>query len=87
LLAGNIPLVEQSIERTMLLNNALQLTASDFLLDEHEALPITPLTLEQIEKQMIRTVLADKKGNLTLTAQQLNISRQTLYNKLKKYDL
>ncbi|MDL2278963.1 response regulator [Parabacteroides sp. OttesenSCG-928-G07] len=87
LLAGNIPLVEQSIERTMLLNNALQLTASDFLLDEHDALPITPLTLEQIEKQLIRTVLADKKGNLTLTAQQLSISRQTLYNKLKKYDL
>ena len=88
LLNGNISIVEQSIERAMLLNNAVQLTAEDFTFDGLKP-PVssTPLTLNDIEKQFILTVLATKKGNLTLTAQQLNITRQTLYNKLKKYDL
>lgn len=87
LLAGNIPVVEQSIERAMLLNNAIELTVNDFIFDEAEPASSTSLTLEDIEKQFIQTVLAEKKGNLTLTAHQLNVSRQTLYNKLKKYNL
>lgn len=87
LLTGNIAIVEQSIERAILLNNALELAADDFIFDESEPASSTSLTLDDIEKQFIQTVLADKKGNLTLTAQQLNISRQTLYNKLKKYNL
>ncbi|WP_102409294.1 response regulator [Parabacteroides bouchesdurhonensis] len=45
------------------------------------------LTLDEMEKRYIEEVLAEKKGNLTLCAQQLNISRQTLYNKMKKYNL
>jgi DNA-binding NtrC family response regulator len=87
LLSGNIPIVEQSIERAMLLNNTLHLTANDFILEGAGRASSTPPTLEDIEKQFIQTVLAEKKGNLTLTAQQLNITRQTLYNKLKKYNL
>ncbi len=86
LLAGNIRMVEQCIERAMLLNNAIQLNADDFIFNE--AGPVsTSLTLDDIEKQFIQTVLNEKKGNLTLAAQQLNITRQTLYNKLKKYNL
>lgn len=87
LLAGDIPAVEQSIERAMLLNNDIQLASEDFLFDETVRVSSSSLTLDDIEKQFIQTVLAEKKGNLTLTAQQLNITRQTLYNKLKKYDL
>jgi len=87
LLTGNIQIVEHSIERAMLLNNAMQLIADDFIFDEIGSLPSTSLTLDDIEKQFIQTVLAEKKGNLTLVAQQLNISRQTLYNKLRKYGL
>jgi transcriptional regulator with PAS, ATPase and Fis domain len=87
LLAGRFSIVEQSIERAILLNNAMQLTGDDFIFDEAAPLPSPTLTLDDIEKQFIRTVLTEKKGNLTLTAQQLNITRQTLYNKLKKYNL
>ncbi len=87
LLTGNIPVIEQSIERAMLLNDAVQLTADDFIFDEITPASFSSLTLDDIEKQFIQTVLAERKGNLTLTAQQLNITRQTLYNKLKKYNL
>lgn len=87
LLTGNIRAVEQSIERTMLLNNAIQLMASDFVFNDSKQACSIPFTLDDIEKQFIQTVLAEKKGNLTLAAQQLNITRQTLYNKMKKYNL
>lgn len=87
LLIGNISIVEQSIERAILLNNAIQLAANDFIFDKTEQGSSTVLTLDDIEKQFIQAILTEKNGNLTLAAQQLNISRQTLYNKLKKYDL
>ncbi|WP_298551302.1 response regulator [uncultured Parabacteroides sp.] len=46
-----------------------------------------PVTLEEMEKQFIREVLRENNGNLTLCAQRLDISRQTLYNKMRKYGL
>ena len=78
--------MQQTIERAVLLSNSSLLDSDDFYMED----PVSashPVTLEEMEKQFIREVLADKKGNLTLCAQQLNISRQTLYNKMKKYDL
>ncbi|MBR7157688.1 MAG: hypothetical protein IKD16_04755 [Bacteroidales bacterium] len=41
-------------------------------------------TLEQIELKIISKVLARNRGNMSLTALQLGITRQTLYNKMKK---
>ncbi|MDD2436474.1 MAG: response regulator [Massilibacteroides sp.] len=87
LLAGNIFVVELSVERAILLNNGEELTEDDFLFDDLGSVSSASLTLDDIEKQFIQRVLAEKRGNLTLAALQLNISRQTLYNKLKKYDL
>jgi DNA-binding NtrC family response regulator len=36
-----------------------------------------------MEKQMIRQALDNNNGNFTAAAEQLGITRQTLYNKLK----
>jgi len=36
---------------------------------------------------LIETALERNNGNLTLVANQLGVSRQTLYNKIKRYDL
>ena len=44
-------------------------------------------TLEAMERKMIIRALDKNKGNLSNTANQLGITRQTLYNKLKKYGL
>lgn len=46
-----------------------------------------PVSLEEMEKLFIGEVLREKNGNLTLSAKQLDISRQTLYNKMRKYGL
>lgn len=97
---GDLALLQQTVERAVLLVDRSLLDAGDFYISEEEGLAASglaapapgmnrlhPQTLEEMEKEFIAEVLREKKGNLTLTAQQLNISRQTLYNKMRKYDL
>lgn len=84
---GDWAALQETIERAILLTNETLLDATDFLIGEAPAPLSRPLTLDEMEKQFIREVLQEKKGNLTLCAQQLDISRQTLYNKMKKYGL
>ena len=44
-------------------------------------------TLEMIEERAIRNALRKFNGNLSLVAKSLDISRPTLYSKLKKYGI
>jgi DNA-binding NtrC family response regulator len=44
-------------------------------------------TLEEMEKQMIVTSLEKEAGKIKAVADRLGITRQTLYNKLKKYGI
>ena len=87
MLNGDLSLLQQTIERAVLLSNSSVLDSDDIYMDAPPVTVSHPVTLEEMEKQFISEVLAEKKGNLTLCAQQLNISRQTLYNKMKKYNL
>ena len=45
------------------------------------------ITLEQMEKKMMKAAIKRCRGNISLAAEQLGITRQTLYNKGKKYQL
>lgn len=45
------------------------------------------LTLEQMEKKMMKAAIKRNRGNISLAAEQLGVTRQTLYNKGKKYKL
>ena len=44
-------------------------------------------TLEEMEKEMIRKAIERNEGNISAIASQLGITRQTLYNKMKKFGL
>ena len=44
-------------------------------------------TLEQMERDMIVRAIRINDGNMSAVAAQLGITRQTLYNKIKKYEL
>jgi len=43
------------------------------------------MTIEEMEKRMILSAVDKCYGNISLAADQLGITRQTLYNKIKKY--
>ena len=45
------------------------------------------ITLEQMEKKMMKAAIKRCRGNISMAAEQLGITRQTLYNKGKKYQL
>ena len=43
------------------------------------------MTLEEMEKQLIQRTLSYCEGNITQAAKLLNVSRNTLYNKIERY--
>jgi transcriptional regulator with PAS, ATPase and Fis domain len=49
--------------------------------------PPTPRRLEEIERDAIETTLREYEGNMTEVARALQVSRSTLYVKLRKYGL
>ena len=44
-------------------------------------------TLEMIEEKAIRSAMKKYNGNLSMVAKTLDISRPTLYSKLRKYNI
>lgn len=44
-------------------------------------------TLEEMEIDLIRKSIDKNHGNLSAVANELGITRQTLYNKMKKFEL
>ena len=83
---GNIRELLHSLERAVILSEGNILTPDDFLLNLNSALSLDsgPDTLEEMEQLMIANALDKNNGNYSAAAEQLGISRQTLYNKLKK---
>ena len=88
---GNIRELEHAIEKAVIISDGPTLPAEAFQLScvpaEPEEENMQASTLEDMEKQMIRKALGNCNGNLSAVASQLGITRQTLYNKMKKYGL
>jgi DNA-binding NtrC family response regulator len=83
---GNIRELLHTLERAVILGEGKVLKPDDFLLSNKAANPSTgsPRTLEEMEWLMIQTALDRHGGNYSAAADELGISRQTLYNKIKK---
>tara|TARA_R110002051_G_scaffold143507_5_gene216472 strand:- start:16929 stop:18293 length:1365 start_codon:yes stop_codon:yes gene_type:complete len=83
---GNIRELLHTMERAVILSEGNVLKPTDFLLDTKTTVTLEggPKTLEEMELVMITKALHDHDGNYSAAADQLGISRQTLYNKLKK---
>ena len=92
--SGNIRQLQNVIEKAVILSDGPVLDASAFsdeLSDsaegETESSGKDVFTLEEAEKQAIASAMKKYGDNLSLVAKALDISRPTLYNKLKKYGL
>jgi DNA-binding NtrC family response regulator len=85
---GNIRQFQHAVEKAVILAEHEVLSPMDFFPGNEYSEPVNHSeTLEQMEKRMILSVLSQNSGNQTATADQLGITRQTLYNKIKKYGL
>lgn len=91
---GNVRELQHAMEKTVILTEGSVVTARD--LPETEAVTpmfrpdgsdAAPQTLDDVERRAIAKAIGDCKANMSLVAQRLGISRQTLYNKIKKYGL
>lgn len=86
---GNVRELEHSIEKAVILGDDNELKSSDFFLntaDEQSTL-LEVITLEEMEKELIKKALEKYDNNISSVASELGITRPTLYSKIKKYDL
>jgi DNA-binding NtrC family response regulator len=83
---GNIRELQHTIEKAVILSEGNVLKAEDFFMRPILSGKVseTELTLEEMEKRMINLAIEKNNGNLSAAAEQLGITRQTLYNKIKK---
>lgn len=86
---GNVRELRHSIERAVILTDEKSIGAEVFRFN-----PITtPISasfdgsLEEVEEKLISRAIEKHRGNMSAVAKQLGISRQTLYNKIRKYGI
>lgn len=85
---GNIRELEHTIEKAIIISEGEVLDSGSFDFPRKKEASVKEITtLEEMEYNMIRSAMDKYNGNLSLVANQLGISRQTLYNKIKRYEL
>jgi len=86
---GNVRELQHTIEKAVILCDSNVLRPDDLYLSRQELKTSddVPLTFSEIEKRGILKALERNKGNVFKTAKELNIARQTLYNKIQKHKL
>lgn len=89
--SGNIRELQHTVEKAVIMADSDLITADELLISRREGnagtQAIAPSTLEEMERSMIANALQRHGGNLSAVAAQLGVTRQTLYNKIKKYNL
>lgn len=92
---GNVRQLSQTIERAALMSNGPILTIADFKTQnmsndeefDEASLPVGSLTLDEMEKLMIKRAIKAYNKNLSKVAEALGISRAALYRRIEKYGL
>lgn len=86
---GNIRELQHTIEKAIILCEGDIIRPKDIFVKQswRPQLTTTVPNLEEVERQAIEIAIRQNDGNLTATAEQLGISRQTLYNKIKRFKL
>ncbi|MEG3123938.1 PEP-CTERM-box response regulator transcription factor [Sphingomonas sp. GB1N7] len=86
---GNVRELENRMKRAVIMAEGKLVTAADLDLSEDaEAEPLNLRTIrETADRKAIHNALARADGNISNTAKLLGVSRPTLYDLLKSYDL
>jgi DNA-binding NtrC family response regulator len=83
---GNIRELQHTVEKAVILCESDIIKADDLYLRQlnHFSGNQPFSTLQEMESRMIQQALDKNNGNFTAAAEQLGITRQTLYNRIKK---
>ena len=88
---GNVRELENRVKRAVIMAEGKLVSADDLDLTGSDSEGDDMLNLkaarEQADRRMIRQALARSEGNISNTAKLLGISRPTLYDLLKQYDM
>jgi len=88
---GNVRELENRVKRAVIMTEGKLICAEDLDLADGEGEGAEMLNLkaarEHADRRMIRQALARSEGNISNTAKMLGVSRPTLYDLLKQYDM
>jgi DNA-binding NtrC family response regulator len=85
---GNVRELQHAVEKAVILSESSVLKPSDFAFASvPKGSANAEITLEEMEKKLIMESLNRYSGNMSMVAGKLGITRQTLYNKMRKYGI
>ena len=86
---GNIRELQHAIERAVIMTDSPALQETDFLLSRSlsSTAPSNTLNLDEVEKAAITKALQMHSGNISKAADELGLTRASLYRRMEKYGL
>jgi two-component system, NtrC family, response regulator HydG len=86
---GNVRELQHSIERGVIMADSNQLQESDFLFSRkgHESAALDTLNLDEVEKSAVVKAIQLHSGNISKAAEELGLTRASLYRRMEKYGL
>ncbi len=87
---GNVRELQHTIERAVVLGDGETLVASDLSFSASAPQPsaaLPSLDLEDVEQAVIRKALSKHGGNISRAADELGLTRASLYRRIEKYGL
>lgn len=86
---GNIRELQHAIERAVIMTDSDMLQETDFLLSRSLSTPTSAntLNLDEVEKAAVAKALQMHSGNISKAADELGLTRASLYRRMEKYGL
>ncbi len=86
---GNVRELQHSIERALIMADSNTLQESDFLFSRKggEELANDTLNLDEVEKAAVAKAIQLHNGNISKAAEELGLTRASLYRRMEKYGL
>jgi DNA-binding NtrC family response regulator len=87
---GNVRELRHTVEKAVILCDSDILMPEDFIISQsvqQSASGQKPQTFAEIEKQALQIALNNNNGSVLKASQELGLARQTMYNKMQKYNL
>jgi DNA-binding NtrC family response regulator len=88
---GNVRELQHAIERAIIMTDSNVLDSDDFILSQNRKkqtdIEFDSYNLDDIERKIITKVLKQNQGNITKAANDLGLTRTSLYRRMEKHEL